>query len=115
MFLTLSLALGEGDLALADVVGKSIGMPDLFGSSYTSLQAILEAANLSEEDVTIEEIGFAQLEAILSGRVELAMGFVNNEPLLLANQGQAVQVLAAGEYNPSAGDGLVTTCMHLRV
>ena len=93
----------------ADLRGKMIGMPGLFGSSYTSLQAVLAAAGLTEGDVTIQQIGFTQAEAVLSGRVDVAMGFVNNEPVVLSARGVEVNVLPIGPYNPSAGNGVVTT------
>lgn len=102
-------ALGNEDLQLDTLAGRTIGMPGLFGSSYTSLQAVLQAAGLSETDIVIEEIGFTQLEAVLSKRVDLAMGFVNNEPIILRQQGQTVTTLPAGQYNPSAGNGIITT------
>jgi NitT/TauT family transport system substrate-binding protein len=84
-------------------------MPGLFGSSYTSLQAVLQAAGLTENDVTIEQIGFTQVEAVLSNRVDVAMGFIINEPIILKNQGVAVSVLDAGSYNPAPGNGVMTT------
>ena len=93
----------------ADLRGKTIGMPGLFGSSYTSLQAVLAAAGLTENEVTIQQVGFTQAEAVLSGRVDVAMGFVNNEPTVLRARGVEVNVLPAGPYNPSAGNGVVTT------
>ena len=92
-----------------DLAGKTLGMPGLFGTSYTSLQAVLEAAGLQESDLSIEQIGFSQVEAVLSDRVDVAMGFVNNEPVILRQQGVDVSVLSAGEYNPSAGNGVITT------
>jgi NitT/TauT family transport system substrate-binding protein len=94
---------------LSDLKGKTLGIPGLFGSSYTSLQATLQAAGLSEQDLNIEQIGFTQLEAVLSGRVDVAMGFINNEPIVLKNQGVNVNVIPAGDYNPSAGNGIITT------
>jgi NitT/TauT family transport system substrate-binding protein len=94
---------------IEDLKGKKIGMPGLFGSSYTSLQAVLQAAGLTENDVTIEQIGFTQVEAVLSNRVDVAMGFINNEPIILKNQGVAVSVLDAGSYNPAPGNGVITT------
>ena len=92
-----------------DLRGKTLGMPGLFGSSYTSLQAVLEAAGLTEDDVTIEQIGFTQAEAVLSGRVDVAMGFINNEPVVLGARGVNVDVLPTGSYNPSAGNGVIAT------
>jgi NitT/TauT family transport system substrate-binding protein len=92
-----------------DLKGKKIGMPGLFGSSYTSLQAVLQAAGLTEQDVTIEQIGFTQVEAVLSNRVDVAMGYINNEPIILKNQGTAISVIDAGSYNPAPGNGVMTT------
>jgi NitT/TauT family transport system substrate-binding protein len=94
---------------IEDLKGMKIGMPGLFGSSYTSLQAVLQAAGLSEQDVTIEQIGFTQVEAVLSDRVDVAMGYINNEPIILKNQGTAISVIDAGSYNPAPGNGVMTT------
>jgi NitT/TauT family transport system substrate-binding protein len=96
-------------ITIEDLRGKKIGIPGMFGSSYTSLQAVLQAAGLSEGDVTIEQIGFTQLEAILSNRVDVAMGFINNEPIVLKNQGVDINVIDAGVYNPAPGNGIMTS------
>ncbi len=98
-----------GIATLEDLAGKTVGMPGLFGSSYTSLQAVLAAAGLSEADIRIEQIGFTQMEAILSRRVDVAMGFINNEPIVLRSQGVPVTVIPAGDYNPAPGNGVITT------
>jgi NitT/TauT family transport system substrate-binding protein len=94
---------------IEDLKGKRIGIPGMFGSSYTSLQAVLQAAGLTEQDVTIEQIGFTQLEAVLSNRVDVAMGFINNEPIVLNNQGVDISVIDAGLYNPAPGNGIMTS------
>ncbi len=99
----------KGIRSVRDLKGKTIGMPGLFGTSYTSLQAVLRAAGLKESEVKIEQIGFTQAEAILSGRVDVAMGFINNEPVVLAAQGYKLNVIKAGLYNRSAGNGVITT------
>ncbi len=94
---------------IEDLAGKTVGLPGLFGSSYTSFQGVLQAADLTEDDLSVEQIGFTQLEAILGGRVDVAMGFINNEPLVLAQRGVEVNVIPAGDYNPAPGAGVVTT------
>ena len=94
---------------IEDLRGKKIGIPGMFGSSYTSLQAVLQAAGLTEQDVTVEQIGFTQLEAVLSNRVDIAMGFINNEPIVLKNQGVDINVIDAGQYNPAPGNGIMTS------
>ena len=92
-----------------DLAGKTLGIPGLFGSSYTAFQALLRAADLTEQDVTAEQIGFTQLEAVVSGRVDAALGFVNNEPLVLEAQGVAVNVIPVGPYDPAPGSGVIAT------
>ena len=96
---------------LADLKGRSLGMPLLSGASYTSLQAMLRAAGLKESDLRIQQIGFTQLEAVLSHRVDAAMGFINNEPVVLAAQKDPVglNLLPAAPYNSSAGNGVIGT------
>jgi len=99
----------SGIESVDDLKGKTVGIPGLFGTSYTSLQAMLEAAGLTEDDISLEQIGFTQVEAVLSGRVDVAIGFINNEPIILKNQGVEVNVIPAGQFNKSAGNGVVTT------
>jgi NitT/TauT family transport system substrate-binding protein len=95
--------------SVRDLRGRTIGIPGRFGTSYTSLQAMLRAAGLREGDVRIEQIGFTQAEAVLTGRVDVAMGFVVNEPLLLRARGISLNVIPAAPYNLSPGVGVITT------
>jgi NitT/TauT family transport system substrate-binding protein len=95
--------------SVRDLKGKSIGIPGLFGTSYTSLQAMLRAAGLKESDVKLEQIGFTQAEAVLANRVDVAMGFINNEPLVLQAKGVKLNVIPAGPYNLSPGVGIIST------
>lgn len=95
--------------SVRDLKGKTIGIPGRFGTSYTSLQAMLRAAGLGENQVKVMEIGFTQAEAVLRGRVDVAMGFVNNEPLVLRAQGVELNVIAAGSYNRSPGVGVIAS------
>jgi NitT/TauT family transport system substrate-binding protein len=94
--------------SIKDLKGKTIGIPGKYGTSWTSMQAILKAAKLSESDVKITEIGFTQLEAVLAGRVDAAMGFINNEPVLAEAQGLKLNIIAASRYNRSPGNGVIT-------
>lgn len=92
-----------------DLAGKTVGLPGLFGTSYTAFQAVLQAAGLTERDVNVQQIGFTQLEAVASGRVDAALGFVNNEPLILERQGIAVNVIPVGPLSPAFGSGVITS------
>jgi NitT/TauT family transport system substrate-binding protein len=100
---------GAGIRELADLRGRTIGVPGRFGSSYTALQRLLAAAGLTERDVTIAPIGFTQAEAVQAGRVDAAIGFVNNEPLTLRRSGVAVTVLPVDDYYVTLGNGVLTT------
>ncbi len=95
--------------SVRDLKGKTIGIPGLFGTSYTSLQAMLRAAGLRESDVKIEQIGFTQAEAIVTGRVDVAVGFINNEPIVLEARGIKLNVIPSGPYNLSPGVGVIST------
>lgn len=99
----------QGIREIGDLAGRRVGIPGRFGTSYTSLQASLRAAGLSEADIVLEQIGFTQAEAVLAGRVEVALGFINNEPIVLRHQGVDIDVIDAGRYNPSVGNGVITT------
>jgi NitT/TauT family transport system substrate-binding protein len=99
----------KGIKSVRDLKGKTIGMPGLFGTSYTSLQAMLRVAGLKESDVKILQIGFTQAEAIVANRVDVAMGFVNNEPLVLSAQGIKLNLIPAGPYNKSPGNGVIAS------
>ncbi len=95
--------------SVRDLKGKTIGMPGMFGVSLTSLQAMLRAAGLKESDVKLLQIGFTQAEAVVSGRVDAAMGFINNEPVFLQARGVKLNIIPAGPYNKSPGNGVITT------
>lgn len=56
--------LGEDILTPQDLRGKKIGLPGLFGANYIGLRALLNAGGLSEADVTLDSIGFNQVEAL---------------------------------------------------
>ncbi len=91
----------------ADLKGKVIGIPGRFGASYIGLQALLHAGGLTEADVTIQEIGFNQVPALLSDKVQIISGYANNEPIQLAAQGTAVNVLRVADFYPMASDQLI--------
>ncbi len=66
----------------ADLVGETIGVPELFGTSYIGLQLFLEHYNLTDK-VKIEKIGYTQIPALLSDKIAGAVVFVTNEPVKL--------------------------------
>jgi NitT/TauT family transport system substrate-binding protein len=91
----------------ADLVGASVGIPGRFGASYIGLQALLYAGGLTEADVDIQEVGFAQVAALREDRVAVVSGYANNEPIQLAAQGVPVNVLRVADVYPMASDHLI--------
>ena len=93
----------------ADLKGKTLGIPGPFGSSYAAARALLDGADLQEgRDVKLATIGFTQLDAVRAGRVDAAVGYVNNEVVQLRNAGQKVYTLDVSGAYPMVGVGLIT-------
>lgn len=96
--------------SLAQVAGKRVGLPGRYGSSYYGLLAGLAKAGLTENDITLTEIGYTGVSALITGKVDAIVGFANNEPLQFAAQGFSVNTIEV--VDPSAptlvGPGLIT-------
>ena len=91
-----------------DLVGRRIGLPGLFGASYIGLRALLNQAGLEESDVTLDAIGYNQVEALLADQEEAVVIYVNNEPIQLQNQGQAIDLIRVADYVQLASNGLIS-------
>lgn len=90
-----------------DLKGKTIGLPGLFGANYIGLRALLFSAGLSESDVTLEEIGFNQVELIAAGKQDIVVGYAANEPVQLKAQGFDVTELRVADSVQLASNGLL--------
>ncbi len=91
-----------------DLVGKRVGIPCLCGASYVGYQALLNAEGIDPASVTLDVIGYTQVEALLAGREDAVVIYANNEPVQLAAQGMPVTVLRTADYVPLASNGLIT-------
>lgn len=99
---------GSGIATAADLRGKKIGIPGRYGTNWIMLQALLKAAGLTTDDVTIVEFpDFSQAGALQQGQVDAATGFANNEPVQLRAQGIEPVVLTVDAAVPLPGPGLV--------
>ena len=92
-----------------DLKGKKIGLPGLFGANYVGLRALLNAANLSESDVTLDTIGFNQVETMAAGQQDIVVGYTANEPIQLRARGIAVTELRVADYAQLAANGLLAS------
>ena len=103
----------SGITSPADLAGKKIGLPGLFGANYIGFIALLNANGLSESDVTLDAIGFNQVEALAADQEEAIVGYVSNEPIQLAAQGYEVSEIRVADYASLASNGLITSEMML--
>ena len=98
----------EGIKTPEDLRGKKVGTPVLFGASFIGMQAILAAGGLSEQDITLDVIGFVQAEALAAGQEQAVVVYVTNEPVQLRSQGFEVDVLRVADYLQLVSNGLIT-------
>ncbi len=91
-----------------DLRGKKIGLPGLFGANYIGLRALLYAAGIQEGDVTLDSIGFTQVEALATGQEEAVVGYAANEPVVLRSKGYAVNEVRVSDYVQLASNGIIT-------
>lgn len=93
--------------SLADLKGKSLGIPGRFGSSYYAALVALESAGLTEDDVELVEIGFTTVAALTTGKVDAVIGFSNNELVQFESQGFEVTSLPVSDEKVLVGPSLI--------
>lgn len=91
-----------------DLRGKKIGLPGLFGANYVGLRALLYASGIQESDVTLDSIGFTQVEALAAGREDAIVGYAANEPVVLRSKGYAVDEIRVADFVQLASNGIIT-------
>ncbi len=99
----------KGITSPADLKGKTIGIPGLYGASYIGLRALLAAGGLSEADVRLDGIGYTQVEALVAGREDAVVVYATNEPVQLRALGHDVDVVNVADYMELVANGLITS------
>ncbi|MFN8411080.1 MAG: ABC transporter substrate-binding protein [Anaerolineales bacterium] len=95
--------------SVQDLKGKTIGLPGLFGANYVGLRALLFSAGLKESDVTLQEIGFNQVELMTAGKQDIIVGYAANEPIQLQAQGVDVTELRVADSVQLASNGILAS------
>jgi len=98
----------SGIASPADLRGRKIGLPGLYGASYIGLRAMLRSAGLQESDVTLDSIGYNQREALVADQEQAVVGYTANEPIQLAADGYDVTTLPVSDYVELASNGILT-------
>jgi NitT/TauT family transport system substrate-binding protein len=94
--------------SVADLKGKTIGVPGRFGATYVGLLALLDSAGLKESDVQLREIGFTQVQALTQKQVDAVVGYSNNEPVQLKALGLAITTFNVFDKVDLVSNGLIT-------
>lgn len=98
-----------GILIPQDLLGRKIGLPGLFGANYVGLRALLADAEMSEDDVTLDSIGFNQVELLAAGEQDVIVGYTANEPIQLRARGIAVTEIRVSDYVQLASNGILAS------
>lgn len=98
----------SGIETIEDLAGKQVGLPEMLGASYIGLRALLGHAGIAETALTLEAIGFNQVEALATDRDQAVVGYFSNEPIQLRAQGYEVVEIRVADYVSLASNGLIT-------
>ncbi len=99
---------GSGIRTPADLAGKQVGLPGLFGATYVGLRALLNQAGVPESALTLDSIGFNQVEALATDQEDAVVGYFSNEPLQLRAQGYEVIEIRVADFVSLASNGLIS-------
>lgn len=96
--------------SVADLKGKTVGLPGEYGSNYFGLLAALKEAGMTRDDITMSVIGFTQLAALAGDQVDAVVGFTNNDTVQFGLSNIAVREipLVGNDDPPLVGADIVT-------
>lgn len=92
----------------ADLRGKVVGLPGLYGANYIGFEALAATAGLSDADYDLRSIGFTQVEALVTEQVDAVVVYLANEPVQLRARGYDIDVLRVADALSLVGNCLVT-------
>ena len=95
-------------LSPEDLSGRSVGLPGFFGATYVGYLGLLAANEMLPEAVNASDIGFNQVETLLSGQVDVVVGYANNEPIQLVGRGVAINVIQVSDYIDMVANGIIS-------
>jgi len=98
----------QGIKTPADLAGKKIGLPGLFGANYIGFVSLLYANGMQESDLRLDAIGFNQVEALAADQEDAIVGYSANEPIQLLAQGYEINEIRVADYVNLASNGLLT-------
>lgn len=92
-----------------DFIGKKVGVQEGINVEFMVKAMLAKQGVDYDEDITVVPIGFDEKE-IVSGEVDVATGYVTNEPIQAENAGYAVNIIHPKDYGVNVyADVLFTT------
>ncbi|MBN9643933.1 ABC transporter substrate-binding protein [Corynebacterium mendelii] len=98
----------SGIATMADLKGKTVGIPGHYGEGWYGLLAGLRSAGMTVDDITLQEIGYTQQAALSTGKVDAVVGFINNDAVQFKLNDLPVTVITP-EVKALRSASLVTT------
>lgn len=98
----------SGITSLAELKGRKIGLPGLYGASYIGAIAMLDSAGLKESDVTLDSIGFNQVEVLMADKDDAVVVYTANEPNQLRALGAEIVEFKAADSVELVANGIIT-------
>jgi NitT/TauT family transport system substrate-binding protein len=99
----------SGIETVEDLRGRSVGTPVKEGASYIGLEALLASAGMTDDDINLQTTGYAQVETLLTDRVDAVVVYVANEPVHLEAAGATLNIIPVADYADLVSNGLVTS------
>lgn len=102
------MALGRSGIhSLADLKGRKVGI-SVGGVEEVMLDVMVKSAGLTPSDITVVRVNYQMVQALLSGRIDAAIGaFRNAEVLEVAAAGGEPVVFAPEDHDVPAYDELI--------
>jgi NitT/TauT family transport system substrate-binding protein len=91
-----------------DLRGKRIAIPVLQGASYIGFRALIGAVGVEEHEVTLDAIGYNQVESLATDQQQAGVIYIANEPVQLRAMGYEVDVIRVSDYIDLVSNGLIT-------
>jgi NitT/TauT family transport system substrate-binding protein len=91
-----------------DLIGRTVGIPGLWGASYIGWLALLEAAGIDEGEIKLESIGYTQVASLTENQVDAAVVYAANEPVQLRQAGYKLHIIYVADYMNLVSNGIIT-------
>jgi NitT/TauT family transport system substrate-binding protein len=91
-----------------DLKGKTVGVPLKQGATYIGLEAILQAAGLTDADITLKVTGFNQVQTLIADQADAVVVYANNEPVQIDALNVDVNLINVADSASLVSNGLIT-------